>query len=385
MDRLNPSQEALPPLLPEWPESARPAFVRALPRHEPLIKVDALAFIVFEKPDLDEALRFLCDFGLQLVRRDADALYMRGTGTASFCYMVRRAAKPRFAGIGFEAVNAADLDTLVRKAGARDEGSLAMPGGGRGVRLTDPAGREIWVVHGRAPAAPLPGSDIPRVPYNGPKGPLRVNATVRPPLVPAAVVGFGHLAMQTTDFEGMVNWYMRHFGLLASDVLYLADGTPNLVFMRFDRGDKPADHHSVVFAGGLVERLEHSAYEVQDIDALGQGAQYLGWKGWKHAWGIGRHLLGSQLFDYWFDADGFEHEHYTDGDAFTADYEPRYSPLNGGGVYAWGPDLPGHMLPKLGPVNLWRALMLVARGRLSLPRLKAVGAALSEPARPWMK
>ena len=38
-------------------------------------------------------------------------------------------------------------------------------------------------------------------------------------------------------------------------------------------------------------------------------------------WGIGRHVLGSQLFDYWFDPDGFEYEHYTDGDVFTADHE----------------------------------------------------------------
>jgi hypothetical protein len=382
---LKLQENVMPPILPEWPESVRPAFIRALARPTPLIKVDALAFVIFEKPDLDEALRFLTDFGLQLVRRDSNALYMRGTGTAPFCYIVRHAMKPRFVGIGFEAASLVDLDVLVREAGAKSQGSLSMPGGGRGVRLTDPAGREVWVVHGRAAVAPLPGTDLLRVPYNGPKGPARINATVRPPLAPAAVVGLGHLAIQTTDFEGTVDWYMRNFGLLASDVLYLPDGTPNLAFLRLDRGDRPADHHSVVFAGGLTEQLEHSAYEVQDLDALGQGSQYLARRGWKHAWGIGRHLLGSQIFDYWFDADGCEHEHYTDGDAFTAEHEPCYSPLNAAGLYAWGPDLPAHMLPRLGPANLWRALKLVARGKLSFKRLKSVGAALGESARPWMQ
>ena len=35
--------------------------------------------------------------------------------------------------------------------------------------------------------------------------------------------------------------------------------------------------------------------------------------------GIGRHILGSQIFDYWQDPWGDKHEHYCDGDLFTAD------------------------------------------------------------------
>jgi hypothetical protein len=59
-----------------------------------------------------------------------------------------------------------------------------------------------------------------------------------------------------------------------------------------------ADHHTLVLVGALEDRYEHSAYEVVDLDALGQGQQVLRAAGWRHLWGIRRHVLGSQLFDY---------------------------------------------------------------------------------------
>ena len=42
-----------------------------------------------------------------------------------------------------------------------------------------------------------------------------------------------------------------------------------------------------------------------------------------HEWGIGRHLLGSQLYDYWRDPAGFILEHWTDGDLMTAVQPPQ--------------------------------------------------------------
>ena len=45
----------------------------------------------------------------------------------------------------------------------------------------------------------------------------------------------------------------------------------------------------------------HSSFEVVDADAVGMGQRVLLKRGWRHAWGIGRHILGSQIFDYWED------------------------------------------------------------------------------------
>ena len=60
-----------------------------------------------------------------------------------------------------------------------------------------------------------------------------------------------------------------------------------------------------------------------------------------HAWGVGRHILGSQIFDYWKDPWGHELEHWTDGDLFTA-----ADPAGVAGVAEllgalWGPGYPG--------------------------------------------
>ena len=53
--------------------------------------------------------------------------------------------------------------------------------------------------------------------------------------IEAATVGrLGHLVLQTADFHTMADWYMRHLGLIPSDVQYLDDGAPFLTFFRLD-------------------------------------------------------------------------------------------------------------------------------------------------------
>ena len=37
-------------------------------------------------------------------------------------------------------------------------------------------------------------------------------------------------------------------------------------------------------------------------------------KGYTPSWGVGRHILGSQVFDYWYTPDKFMIEHYSDGE-----------------------------------------------------------------------
>ena len=44
----------------------------------PVIKIEDLAWLEFEKPDLDRAERFARDFGLTTAARTPDTLYLRG-------------------------------------------------------------------------------------------------------------------------------------------------------------------------------------------------------------------------------------------------------------------------------------------------------------------
>ena len=119
---------------------------------------------------------------------------------------------------------------------------------------------------------------------------------------------------------------------------------PVAVFTRCDKGQEPADHHTLLLAsalgaGGAVG-LNHLAWEVFDLDDLQAGRDHLAAKGRAHEWGVGRHLLGSQIFDYWRDPWGHIHEHWTDGDQFAADAPPGDYPIDVGAVSQWGPNMP---------------------------------------------
>lgn len=353
-----------------------------LERPEPIIRIEDLAFVRFEKPELDRQERFLADFGLVRAHRSSDALYMRGTGPAPHVYVAHRGPAPRFVGAAFRAASRGDLETLARATGARTE-AIDEPGGGERVVLCDPGGFRVEVVHGIADAAPL-AAPVASPPRNTPERKARIDASVRPPRRPAQVARIGHVVLQATRFGESAAWYMRHLGLIPSDVQCLEDGSPNIAFLRCDRGDRPADHHTVVVFGGVADAYAHSAYECIDVDDVGMGQQALREGGWKHVWGIGRHLLGSQIFDYWRDPDGDELEHYADGDVFTAAHPTGYHPFDPSLLWMWGADLPRDFGPRPTPAVAASIAGNLLRGRLSLPRLRLLKRSADRPARPWL-
>ncbi len=369
------------------PESRLPASVQRLrrpPAAQRLGRAVALSFLRWERRALAPTARFWRDFGFRLVSESPERVVARGCQDAPCLAVAERGNEDRFVGPAFEMSPDTDLDRCLEALGGRRLAPTELPGGGRGIEVQDPSGRPVWLLQDQARIAPLPVREALTASMNtGPHRP-RVNRPLRPPIEPAHVLRLGHVVLQTVDFGAMSDWYLRVLGLIPTDVQYLTDGSPALAFCRLDLGDEPADHHSLVLVGGLEDRYEHSAYEVVDLDALGQGQQVLRAGGHTHVWGLGRHVLGSQLFDYWRDPAGFEFEHYTDGDLFTADSPTTYSPLEFGGIWAWGDDAPASMKPRKNLRTLWRIARLLSSGKLSLARLKALGAALDAPARPWL-
>ena len=150
----------------------------------------------------------------------------------------------------------------------------------------------------------------------------------------------GHVVLELADYQATCAWYTQHFGFIPSDVQVLPDGSPAVAFMRLDLGDTPADHHTLALAQGFAPMHSHSAFELVDADAVGMGQRVLRERGWKHAWGIGRHILGSQIFDYWQDPWGAKHEHYCDGDVFTADEPAGIHPVSREAMSQWGQVMP---------------------------------------------
>ena len=59
-----------------------------------------------------------------------------------------------------------------------------------------------------------------------------------------------------------------------------------------------------------------------------------------HMWGIGRHVLGSQVFDYWCDPWGRVHEHWTDSDRLNNKNPGNMIPVEEGFASQWGEPVP---------------------------------------------
>ena len=69
----------------------------------PLVKVAGLAWLEFEKPDLEAAERFYADFGFTVADRMPDTLMLRGRRAGAPCLAVRRGPRARFTGPVFQA------------------------------------------------------------------------------------------------------------------------------------------------------------------------------------------------------------------------------------------------------------------------------------------
>lgn len=354
------------------------------PRAEaPTIRIHDIAYLRFGRLDLSRAERYFNDFGLKTAARGQAAVYLRGVLPQHHCVILEQDRHDTFLALGLRAASAADLRTLAAAHSALVE-PTGEPGGGQIVKLRDPAGFRVEVVHGTQ-ELPRIASRLPRM-TNAPEEKRRANAP-QPALVgPAEVYRLGHAVMQRQEFVRNANWYIQTFGLIASDVLLLPGSRePVLAFMRCDRGAGLADHHTIVVALGPENGYEHAAFELLDIDALGAGCEWMQRQGWIKAWGIGRHVLGSQLFSYHYDPSGFTVEHYADGDVFDADYPTRWHEASKESLYLWGPDLPDHFVDL--SMTAKRAAEVVhglrTREEFTLERLLAAKRVFSLKPRPW--
>ncbi|WP_185640718.1 VOC family protein [Burkholderia sp. Bp9142] len=345
---------------------------RPVERPAPIVRADAVAHVIFERSNVEEMGRFLEDFGFVPCNGEQGATrYFRGYGTFPYCVEVIPSDRDAFVGFALTARSADDLRILADAEGVDIE-SCDGPGGGMRVRLTDPDGRRVDLIHGFTAVEPMETrADL--MATNTPMEKRRVNATVRTPLQPAPVFRIGHVVLQTPNFDETARWYMRHFGYIPTDVNSLSDGSPVLGFFRFNRGAEPSDHHSLAILEGPAPAMLHISTETFDIESVGQGHQFLRARGWTPHWGIGRHKLGSQVFDYWKDSVGDEWEHYADGDVMTDQYPTGYHPLNRGGLWMWGHDLPDTMRPS----------EIVPEG--APHKVRMLIEALLEQPRPWLR
>lgn len=299
------------------------------------IKVTDVAFVRFQAPDLDVMQSFLEEFGLHVAQRTADTLYMRGTDADGYVHVTHLGPEARFIGLAFDASSVDELHALAAHADFSEVSALDGPGGGSVVSATDPNGFRVEAVAGRGSLGALPAPSA--TPRNDSFGHSRRGVPLRLGAGPSHVKRLGHCVLEVVDFRATEAWYKQHFGLLTSDEIRLDETTALGAFLRCDRGDEFVDHHTLFLLGIGRAGFNHAAFEVADFDDLMRGHSHLAAHERHAQWGIGRHFLGSQIYDYWLDPYGHMVEHWTDGDLFDNTTPPGIASVGTLLGSQWGP------------------------------------------------
>ena len=301
------------------------------------MKIRDIAYVRYQATSLDDMENFLVDFGLRRSARTDRALFMRTMDGAHHAHVTELGDESRPLGFGFFADSEQTLHAIAARVGAPVEDNPD-PGGGLRVRTEDPSGFIVDALFGQQELEPLPRRAA--VPSNSVHERQRLGRTVRLQPAPSQVARLGHVALHVRDYRASKAFYEDTFGMRASDIYY--DGSEDNevgAFMSCGRGEQWTDHHTI----GMIQaqdgrsRFDHCAFEVLDLEDVVQGGEFLKKRGHRHSWGIGRHVQGSQIFDYWRDPFGNKIEHWTDGDLVNANTPVGRAQLSDNALYQWAP------------------------------------------------
>lgn len=351
----------------------------------PVSKVEDIAYIRLGRKDLDAAFRYYTDFGLKVWERTADRILFSAFGSDFPCWSIERASRNFLLGLGFFLSDKNQFANL-----QRTESALLQPKGRFGnipaVTLTDPSGLPVDIIFS-SPEINTTRTNSKRI-WNAPDTVKRTNAPQPSTSGPPEVVRLGHAVFLKQEFLKNAQWYCDTFGLIPSDIQILPESKePVLAFLRCDRGKILTDHHTIVIATGADDRLEHCAFELKDLDEIAQGREWLLRNGWKAAWGLGRHLLGSQVFDYERDPTGMLVEHYTDGDKFDDTVPVGFHEISRKSLYQWGQDMPENFLDTGLNLHTLKELLkgFLAKRQIRIKTLVRLKKMASLPPRKWIK
>lgn len=147
----------------------------------------------------------------------------------------------------------------------------------------------------------------------------------------------GHVVLGSPQIEKSTAFYFDGLGFRISDQFIGANAT----FGRVE-----TDHHNLLIHRARVGFLNHYALEVDDFDAVGEnGTAVLHENPDSHIVGVGRHLVGSNIFWYMRDPSGNMFEFFADMDHINDDddWAKNVACTNWGApespapVEAWGP------------------------------------------------
>lgn len=303
-----------------------------------VINVKDIAYIRYQAPDLELMEVCLQDFGMQTLKKSGSALYMRGYGRAPFVHVTEKGEKATL-GFGLQLESMEDLEKLALHLQLPIADNVE-PGGGRILKLIDPDGFQVDALFGQSENESI--SVREPVELNPAFNRKRFGEVVRVAPGASHVMRCGHLALLVSDYQKSYQFYNDLFGFKPSDT-YFAETPENVIaaFMHCDLGSSYSDHHTLalITSPDGKARFDHGAFEILDFDDLMRGNELLKSNGHEHSWGIGRHIQGSQLFDYWRDPFGNKIEHWTDGDLVNEDSPVGNASVSGDELKQWAPPL----------------------------------------------
>jgi catechol-2,3-dioxygenase len=276
---------------------------------------------------LDATRAFYRDFGLGVI---APGRFATTDGGEQLTLV----AAPRRALLALS-VGVDDADDLGRAAAALAGLGLGARLEGDALHTTEPA-TGIRVTLAVEPR--LAHKSDAQLATNGPGRTLRVNARSSAAIARTETPRphrLSHVVTTSTDAASSRRFFVEGLGFAVSDEVRGA------AFLRCS-----TDHHNVLVQPGPFAFLHHTAWEMEDVDAVGAAASALvAADPARHAWGLGRHGIGSNYFWYLRDPAGNFAEYTSDLDVIDdADAWRVASSLPAHGLAAWGPPVPREFL-----------------------------------------
>ncbi|MDQ3060019.1 MAG: VOC family protein [Pseudomonadota bacterium] len=286
-------------------------------------------------PDLQEQARFLEALGLR-VERQSERLLLRTGDSDHIWAIILPGERKKLAYVAMACYDS-DLEqirTQVEQAGGSFE--AAHPAGdAQGFWFRDPDGI-LFQVKAGAKTQPDAKSRMPElsIASNVRGAPARSAArTVHP-------TRLSHMALFSSNVTQSLAFHTQALGVK------LADRSGEII--AFTYGRHGSDHHLLAFLASGGPGLHHASWDVPSVEDCGLGNTQLRAAGYARHWGPGRHVLGSNYFNYAKDSFGqwwelSAHIDYIEKDAdwVVANFSDEDS------LYLWGPDLPEEF-----PVNV---------------------------------
>jgi catechol 2,3-dioxygenase-like lactoylglutathione lyase family enzyme len=294
--------------------------------------IHSLQHVALGVPDLKAGADFYAAFGLNKFER-GDTLAFRCDNRDHDEIVLIETGQPRkFQHISFGA-DSEGLKRIARELKKRGIEQLDPPYSEApdGLWFRDPDGNLVNVhVTDNAKLAPEQVPDINRpglITRSGRRGCPRRD-------IPARPRRFAHMIIFSPNVPSQIAFYTDVIGMRLSDTIVGDYGA-------FLRTANDSDHHVVGFLSAPAPGFHHASFEMGSIDEAELAALRLRDSGVRHAWGPGRHGIGSNYFHYFRDPWNGLAEYYFDMD-FIAE-RTEWAPVDWtkkDGMFLWSADGP---------------------------------------------